>query len=526
MQTNFSIVSENLARTFGAAEAIVNVERQRRYSFAEYHRLTNKIVNMMCDRLHLRRGDVWLAILNNDNLSLMSFFTACKGEATACYTNTTDSLADQERQIGQVKPAVVFIEAELLHSHYPLLARLGVKVVSMDPPAADFPGVLDFWQLLEGVGEANPDIVHDDRAECMVLRFTGGTTGPAKAVMYSIDNWLAGKDAVLALADQPLTAGSRFLHFGVLSHASGIMFFPVLFKGGCTITINDRSLLTWCRTVEKERVTGSLMVPAVLYRLLDSEEARAADLSSLKIMVYGAAPMSPGKMKQLRERFGNIFVQAYASSEHPAVATSLAMADHAPLADGSERHLASAGKVVPGGELQIRDAAGRSVKQGEDGEIWMKSRATCLGYLGNPQKTAEEFQDGFWKSGDVGRMDENGFVYVIDRIKDTVVANNVNVYPTQVEAAICGHPAVSICAVVGIPEDGAAGESVHAEVMVRPGACLDVAELRRFLNDRLPSHCLPKTIAVTGQLPMSPVGKVLRRAVREACLQRNQMTKA
>jgi fatty-acyl-CoA synthase len=361
--------------------------------------------------------------------------------------------------------------------------------------------------------------VHDDRAECMVLRFTGGTTGASKAVMYSIDNLLAGRDIHYATADPTLVPGFRMLHFGPLSHASGIVYLPVLFKGGCTITMTDRSLSTWCRTVELEKANGTLMVPSMLYRLLEAEEARAADLSSLAVVYYGASPMSPTKLKELRARFGDIFVQLYASSEHPAAASSLRVADHQPRADGSERHLMSAGKVVPGVELQVRDADGKRVAPGCDGEIWLKSRATAMGYLHNPEKTAEEFCDGYWRSGDVGRVDAEGFVYVIDRIKDTIVCDGINVYPTQVEAMISAHPTVSIAAVVGIP-DPSCGEAVHAEVMPRPGMTLDAGELREFLRERLSPVAMPRTIAIVDGLPLSPVGKVLRRVVRDACRSR------
>ena len=174
MQIDFSVVSENLAKTYGDADCIVNVERDRRYSFREYHRLTNRVVNMMRARLALRRGDVWLCILNNDNLSVLSFFTAFKGEACACYTNTTDALDDQARQIDLVKPKVVFIEATLLPTHYALLKERGLTVVSMDPPPGEFADVLHFWALLEGASDDNPNVVHDDRKDCLVLRFTGG----------------------------------------------------------------------------------------------------------------------------------------------------------------------------------------------------------------------------------------------------------------------------------------------------------------------------------------------------------------
>ena len=516
MNINYSIISEGLARSYGDAECIVNVERNRRYSFREYHLLTNRIVNMMRSRLDLRRGDAWVSILNNDNLSLLSFFTAFKGEATGCYTNTTDTLAAQAGQLDLVKPKVVFIEAELLPTHHALLEQRGITIVSMDPPPAEFPDVLYFWSLLEGVSDGNPDVVHDDRLDCLVMRFTGGTTGAAKAVMYSIDNWQANRDLHYSSHDHIPVRSARLLHFGMLSHASGMVFFPILFRGGCTLTMNDRSLLTWCRAVERERVTASLMVPSMLYRLLEAPETRDFDLSSLDTLYYGASPMSPARLKQLRERFGNIFVQEYGSSEHPAVVTSFSKSEHLPDRNGDEAHLASAGRVVPGVEVLIVDRDGRALPVGQDGEIWIRSRAICLGYLGEPDKTAAEFCDGFWKSGDFGRIDGNGFLYVLDRVKDTIRCNDRNVYPSVVEAALSAHPAVMMSAVVGI-SDPDCGEYVHAEVVLRAEGSVEVEALRRFLSARLGDEEVPRTIGIATSLPLTPVGKVLRRTVREAC---------
>jgi len=523
MQINFSQISANLARIYGDADCIINAERERRYSFREFHRLTNRIVNMMRTRLALHRGDVWLCILNNDSLSLLSNFTAFKGEACVCYTNTTDSLADQARQIDLVKPMVVFIEAELLPTHHALLKERNLTVVSMDPAPAEFPDVLNFWTLLEGVSEDNPDVLHDDRTDCISMRFTGGTTGASKAVMYCIDNYLANKDLHFEGDDVIPVRAMRMLHFGMISHASGIVFFPVLFKGGCNITINDRSMLTWCRTVERHKVTASLMVPSMLYRLLDAPEARAADLSSLQTMYYGASSMSPARTRQLIERFGNIFVQIYGSSEHPAAVSLMSKADHLPDRNGQEGHLASAGRVLPSVELRIVDRQGRTLPDGQDGEIWMHSRAICLGYLNQPDKTAAEFCDGYWKSGDYGRIDANGFLYVLDRVKDTVIYNQALVYPSLVEAALSTHPKVHMAAVVGLT-DPSCGEFVHAEVVLREGEAIDAEELKAYLVGRVEDSNIPRSINFTSALASSAVGKVLRRVIRDACQQKFDST--
>ena len=190
--------------------------------------------------------------------------------------------------------------------------------------------------------------------------------------------------------------------------------------------------------------------------------------------------------------------------------------DHQPLPNGDETHLASAGRVVPGAEVLIVDRNGRPVPDGQDGEIWMRSRAICLGYLHAPEKTAAEFCDGYWRSGDFGRIDANGFLYVLDRVKDTIRCNDRNVYPSQVESALSAHPSVLMSAVVGV-DDPDCGEYVHAEVVLRQGESVALEELRLFLEARLAPHDMPRTIDLRDALPLTPVGKVLRRTVRESC---------
>jgi acyl-CoA synthetase (AMP-forming)/AMP-acid ligase II len=519
MQVNFSTISENLALTYGDAQCMVNVERNRRYSFREYHLLTNQIVNMMRDRLGIGKDDVVLTILNNDSASLLSFFTACKGEAVFCYTNVVDSLADQARQLDLVQPKVVFIESELLATHYSLLDERGVTVVSMDPPGREFSRVLDFWGLVGNASAANPDVIRDDRDDCVVLRFTGGTTGAPKAVMYSIDNWMASKDSQFSMPDPVIHRDTRFLHYGLISHGSGVMLFPVMFRGGCNLTTNNRDLIDFCAVVQREKITGTTMMPPLLYRFLETGEVDDFDLGSLEVIFYGGLPIVPARLPQLQKRFGNIFLQFYAASESCAMSTVLGLRDHFPLADGSISHFSSTGKICPGNEIQIRDAEGLPMAIGCYGEIWHKSRAVSRGYWKDPEKTAKEFSQGYWKSGDVGRIDGNGYLYVIDRIKDTFVSGGHTIYPSSIEAAICAHPEVKLAAVVGVPDVGA-GEAVHAEVVLTDTATLGKLQLVERLREALDSHCVPTSIEFVKEIPLSPVGKALRRQVRDNYLKR------
>jgi len=519
MQVNFSTISENLALTYGDAQCMVNVERNRRYSFREYHLLTNQIVNMMRDRLGVGKDDVVMTILNNDSASLLSFFTACKGEAVFCYTNVVDSLTGQAQQLELVQPKVVFIECELLPTHYSLLDERGVTVVSMDPPGPEFPRVLDFWELVGSASTANPDVIRDDRKECVVLRFTGGTTGAPKAVMYSIDNWMASKDSQFSMPDPVIHRNTRFLHYGLISHGSGVMLFPVMFRGGCNLTTNNRDLIDFCAVVQREKITGTTMMPPLLYRFLETREVDHFDLGSLEAIFYGGLPIVPAKLPKLQQRFGNIFIQFYAASESCVMSTVLGLQDHLPLADGSISHLSSTGKICPGNEIQIRDAEGIPVARGCYGEIWHRSRGLSRGYWKDPEKTAKEFSQGYWKSGDVGRIDGNGYLYVIDRIKDTFTSGGHTIYPSPIEAAICAHPEVKLAAVVGVPDAGS-GEVVYADVVLTDTACLSKSELLEYLGETLDPHCIPTLIEFVKEIPLSPVGKALRRQVRDNYLER------
>ncbi|MFX1674803.1 AMP-binding protein [Paraburkholderia sp. A2WS-5] len=511
MIINFARTVEQLSLCYGAREALVNVERGRRYSFSELHCLTNRVVNMMRERLGLRRGDTWLCILENDNLSLLHAWTALKGEATAAWTNRLDSADEHRWQAEFVRPKVVFLENDLIDPYFEMLRSLGATVVAMDPLPAAREGLHYFWDLLDGVSDADPGIESDAARDVLIYRFTGGTTGKGKCAQYTIANWLACRDSYYLEREQVFDAQTRFLHMAPISHGSGLGMLPTLFRGGCTVTQNAPDLAQWCRNLEAERVTMAMLVPTLLYRLLDMPEASAHDLSSLRTIHYGAAPMSPAKLGPLQERFGNIFVQVYGSTECLQPVATLNKADHAAA---TPARLASAGRIACGIELLVVDERGMPVPAGDIGEIWIRAASTIVGYLNNPEGTAAEFSNGFWKSGDLGYLDEEGYLYIVDRKKDMIITGGFNVYAIEVEAALNAHPAVAISAVVGVPHDEW-GEAVHAEVVLKADAAIDTDELIAYVKARIGRFKAPKSIAFVEALPLSVVGKVLRRQIRE-----------
>ena len=512
MKINFSTISERLADAFSEREALVNIERGRRYTFREFHLLTNRIVNMMRHKLDLQRGDNAVIILDNDNASLLHFFTAAKAGTPLCYTNYRDSLDDHTYQVDTVSAKVVFIEADLLESHYDMLRERQVTIVAMDKPEKEYQGVHYFWNLLEQVDDSNPNVVIDDRDDVVIMRFTGGTTGRGKCAMYTADTYLACRDSYWALPDPAWNPETRFIHLAPITHGSGMMFAPTQFKGGCTVTMNVPDLDAWCDNIAAERITNGFAVPTLLYRLLDMDEKGRARFKTIENMYYGAAPMSPSKLAELQAAFGNNFIQVYGSTEHFGVALSMSKADHL-VEDGDDSHLASAGRPAPFTELEIMDDDGNPVPRGETGEIWLRSRAIVPGYFGNPEQTASEFQDGFWKSGDIGRIDERGFFHIVDRKKDMIIVSGFNVFPNEIEDVVSSHPKVVEFAAVGVP-DSKSGEAVKV-YLVPTAEGVTENELKEFCRERLTAYKVPKQFEFRDELPKTNVGKILRRELRD-----------
>ncbi|MCY1253290.1 2-succinylbenzoate--CoA ligase [compost metagenome] len=511
MKTNFARLFGNLVLRFGDREALVNIERNRRYNYREFHSVTNRIVNMMRDRLQLRRGDIYLCVLENDNMSLLHFWTALKGDAAAAYTNFRDSFDEHRRQAEYIRPKVVFVETALLDRYYGMLRDLGATVVCMDPPAEAREGLHYFWDLMEGVPDHDPGVENDAYKDILVYRFTGGTTGIGKCAHYTMDNWLACRDTMFMEAEQVQLPDTRMLHMAPISHGSGFGVLATLFRGACTVTQNLPDLALMCRNIEAEKITMTLLLPTLIYRLLDMPEAANYDLSSLQTIAYGGAPMSPAKLRRAQERFGNIFVQYYGATESLQSVAILGKGDHLTATDAQ---LGSAGRLQPHVEVRIIDNEGNDAAPGAVGEIWARSRGVISGYYKNPEATAAEFEDGFWKSGDLGYIDEEGYVHLVDRKKDMIITGGFNVYAIEVEAALNAHPAVSMSAAVGVPNEEW-GEAVHAEVQLRSGAQVSEQDLIEFVKERLGRFKGPKSITFVDALPVSVVGKVLRRQVRD-----------
>jgi len=293
------------------------------------------------------------------------------------------------------------------------------------------------------------------------------------------------------------------------------MVIPVYLKGGTIFTTNKSDIEKMGKTVEQEKIDFIYTIPTVLYRILDMDMPQKYDLSSLKTIRYGASPISPSKLESLLKEFGKIFVQGYASSECWPPVTILAKKDHGTETEEQIKRLGSVGQPVPGVEIRICDDNGQELPVNEKGEIWVRGPNTIKGYFKDPEQTRENFSaNGFWKSGDVGFIDDKGYVFLVDRKKDMIVSGGYNIYATEVENCINRHPTVQNCAVVGIPDENW-GEAVCGVVVLKKGEIVQEQELIDFCKQHLARYKAPKRIDFVDELPLSSVGKVLRKDIKK-----------
>jgi fatty-acyl-CoA synthase len=340
------------------------------------------------------------------------------------------------------------------------------------------------------------------------LTYSGGTTGRPKAIVNTHRMGLAL--LTIQLAEWEWPSEIRQLVCAPLSHAGAAMFLPTLLRGGSLLLLPSFDPLEVLRAIQRHRITCVLLVPTMIYALLDHPQFGEFDLSSLETVFYGASSMSPARLREAIERLGPIFFQFYGQSEAPMSLTILRRADHElddPL------RLASCGRPVPWVDVALLDDRHRRVPVGEPGEICARGPLVMSGYHNRPEQTAEALAGGWLHTGDVAIEDGEGFLRIVDRKKDMIVTGGFNVYPREIEDVLGRHPLVSNCAVVGVP-DPRWGEAVKAVVVLRPGAAPCTDELVALVRDKKGAVQAPKTVDYVDSIPMTALGKPDKKALR------------
>jgi fatty-acyl-CoA synthase len=384
----------------------------------------------------------------------------------------------------------------------------GLKnLLALGPSDAGDPGV-DYIALASGFGPrplAPPDVRADDVPG---LAYTGGTTGKPKGVMGSYRSGAAMTQIMMTEWEWP--PEPRFLMCTPLSHAGAAFFVPVLLLGGSLVVVPYFEPGLVLRTIEEQRITATMLVPTMLYMLMDHPDWATRDLSSLETVYYGAAAMSPTRLKEAIDRLGPIFFQYYGQAESPMTITVLRKDEH-DVADPAR--LATCGRPVPWMKVALLDDDLNAVPPGEPGEICVRGPLVMQGYWNKPEQTAEALAGGWLHTGDIARADEHGFYTIVDRKKDMIVTGGFNVFPREIEDVISSHPAVANVAVIGVPDERW-GEAVKAVVVRRPGADVEGVELIELVKQAKGSVQAPKSVDFADEIPLSPLGKADKKTLR------------
>jgi fatty-acyl-CoA synthase len=320
-----------------------------------------------------------------------------------------------------------------------------------------------------------------------------------------------GQMALAASVGWDLPARRNYLAVAPISHAAGMLITPTLLSGGTVILMRAWDPFEWAATVGREKATVSLLVPTMIYSLLDSGALGQSDVSTLETIMYGASPMAPARLQEGLDRLGPIFCQLYGQTECAGIITSLWRHQHDPR---RPELFGSCGQVMPGVRLSVRDDDNQPVTAGEQGEVCVQGLNVMKRYHKRPDLTAEALAGGWLHTGDVGVRDDQGFLYLLDRKKDMIVSGGINIFPSEIEKVLTEDPTVAQAAVIGVPDDKW-GEAVKAVVVPRPGALIDSEHLTALVKQRKGSHHAPKSVDIVDAIPLSALGKPDKKALRE-----------
>jgi long-chain acyl-CoA synthetase len=483
-------------------------------TFADLTAASNRVANALIAS-GVGRGDRVGFVDRNCTEFWECYLGTLKAGAVLVPLNFRLSADELAWSLGDAGASVVVADAAFA----PLLSSAERSVVLIDghPGGSDLmqptEGQIDYADWLSEAAATDPGRDAEGH-EYVQLIYSSGTTGRPKGVLVSAhqQEWSVGAFGSCFDVDERSRSLVPVPYYHV---AGGGWALITLTKGGRVIQSREPSADSMLRQLVDERATHTAMVPAVMQVLTMSPAARASDFSALRQLVYGGSPITEGLLKASVETFGCDLFQSYGLSETMGVTTLLGPEQH--RLDGDLSKLRSAGRAVPGVEIEIRDpVTGGELDEGETGEIVIRGPSVTPGYWRNPGATAEAFtDDGFFRTGDVGSMDAEGFLFIRDRIKDMIVTGGENVYPAEVESVLSTHPAVAEIAVVGIPSPKW-GETPIAFVVPRGGvsAAPDPAEIISYGRERMAHFKCPAKIEYVEVLPRNPSGKILKRELR------------
>ncbi len=492
-------------------DALALVCGERRQSFADLYRQVGKVAGMLHE-LGAAAGDrIGMLGVNSDRY-IEYLYGAWWAGAVINPVNirwsareVAYSLDDCDTRILLVDDAFTALALEVLDLSKSL--RTLVYVGDGPTPAK----MLDYRALTQAAHPVADAMRHGD--DLAAVMYTGGTTGLPKGVMLTHGNLYIGQQGAISGAPRPDNAIG--LHAAPMFHVGGIGLVLQLMLRLCPqVILPGFDEVAILQAIHQERASETFLVPTMLKRLIEHPRFAQFDVSSLSLVLYGAAPIDEALLDQAMRVLPQAgFIQLYGMTELSPVITALPAWCHQPEHRASGK-LRSAGRPTPVAEVRIVDADGMELPKGAVGEIAARGPMVMQGYWNKPEQTEAALRGGWMHTGDGGYMDDDGFVYVVDRIKDMIVTGGENVYSAEVENAILQLPQVLMCAVVGIPHEKW-GESVHAAVVLRAGATLTQAQLVEHCRGLIAAYKCPRSVDFREELPLSAAGKILKYRLRD-----------
>jgi long-chain acyl-CoA synthetase len=499
--------------------------KDRVYTWQEINEATNSLAHGL-QELGVKKGDRVALLLYNSDAILISYYGITK-IAVVVPINYLISKKEITYILNDCEARVLIISNNLLY-HMDLIKAECPKVETVIVYDQDGSGVqqyLNFDDLIHKYSKAEPipsePITDRDMA---YLMYTGGTTGLPKGVMLSHHSLLQNSLATAALVTQYIPPEENIVLVAIpFFHVAANISAMQAVLTGYTIVVMDGFVIgEFLETLVKDQCMGFGLVPTMINLLLNAPEIEIYKeyFPKVKMIVYGASPMSPAVLKKLLDTFPNADVyQYFGQTEYSPTMAVLEPDDHRrALQPGNDHLLLAAGRALVGTDLRIVGLDGKDVLFGEVGEIIAKGDGTMLGYWKNPEKTKETIQNGWLFTGDMGRMDEEGYIYCVDRRKDMIISGGENIYTKEVEDALYTHPAVLECAVIGVPDERW-GEAVHAIVVLKrgfkKGENVSEDELIAYVKDQIARYKAPKSIEFKHALPKSAQGKILKKDLRK-----------
>jgi fatty-acyl-CoA synthase len=471
-------------------------------TFSQLERRVNSLASAL-QALDATTGSRVGICASNTVSHIVSLLGVMAAEKTWVPLNSRNALVELNRTIAFTEPSIVIALQENLES----LDLSGVAhQIVMDGGVVQ--GALALDDLIAEHMDRSPVRVYPSMEATQAIKFTGGSTGTPKGVMQPYRAWTT--TTINQVHEYGFTAQDKYLVAAPVTHGTSTYLIPILSQGGCHVLLEDTKPASILKAFREKEITTTFIPPTLIYMLMAQGGKEGAQVfPALRHLIYGGAPMPPEKIRLAREFFGPVLETTYGQTEAPQIVTVMRAHDFE-----DEANWTSVGRQALLSELGIMDSEGRLLKTNQVGEIVVRGDIIMAGYWKMPEKTAETIIDGWLHTGDRGYVDERGYLYLKDRLRDVVITGGFNVYPIDVESVLDQHPAVHESAVFGVADDKW-GEAVHAAIQLKPGAQVTPDELTAFAKQQLGSVKTPKRFYFYEDFPRSVAGKVHKPTIRE-----------